>query len=148
MTGSRPVALVVCLLLVLQFVVPVGADTLPRHQDPQTLGPQPPDVGSLFDLYGFVFNMTAAENYTGAVNWLDWARLVYTSPGSESLIDLYNGQLEAFISGMNVTKADLNLARENLKHLRTDDLEVLLQRIQEDLNKGNVTLHGLRRPLC
>ena len=136
--------MVVCLLLVLQFVVPVVADTLPRHQDPQTLGPQPPDVGSLFNLYGFVFNMTAAENYTGAVSWLDWARLVYTTPGSESLIDGYNGQLGAFISGMNMTKTDLDLARENLRHLRTDDLEALLQRIQEDLNKENVTLHGLQ----
>jgi hypothetical protein len=145
LTGSRLLALATCLLLVLSVfgVAPARADTLPRHQDPQTLGPQLPDVSSLFDLYGFVFNLTASEDFSGAVGWLNMAKLVYTTPDAQYLIDRYNGQLGTYVSGLNVTKADIELAREYLRHLRMDDLDVQIKKILRDLNEANVTLKGI-----
>jgi hypothetical protein len=100
-------------------------------------------VGSLFDLYGFVFNLTATGNFSGAVGWLNLAKLVYTTPDAEYLIDRYNGQLGTYVSGLNVTKADIELAREYLQHLRMDDLDAKIKQIQRDLNEANVTLKGI-----
>ena len=125
-------------------VVTARADSLPRHQDPQTLGPQLPDMSSLFDLYGFVFNLTAAEDFSGAVGWLNLAKLVYTTPDSDYLINRYNGQLANYISSLNVTKADIELAREYLQHLKLNDLDAKIKQIQRDLNEANITLSGIQ----
>lgn len=143
--GSRLTALFMCILLALQVFagVSVSADTLPRHLDPQTLGSQLPDVGSLNNLYGLMFNRIALGDFSGAISWLDLAKLVYTPSSAEYQIARYNGQLDAYIHALNVTKADLEIAKEYLRHMKTDELEAQLQLVMRDLKAANITLQDI-----
>ncbi|MGD0803098.1 MAG: hypothetical protein ABSA11_03395 [Candidatus Bathyarchaeia archaeon] len=135
----------VCVCFLLQAFMPIAlAQQLPRHQDPNTFGPQPPDATTLFDLYGVIFNTTAAENYPSALSWLGWAKLVYAPGGLNATLGNYHELLGREIGSLNLTRADIDLIRGYLQHLRVSDADSLIKVALSELHDSNTTLGELR----
>lgn len=130
-------------LVLLLFLVPsVGAE-LPRHVDPLIFGWQNPPPGSLFDLYGLVFNTTAIQDFGGAEGWLGWADRVNATSDLAFLLSKYNILLNMEVGSLNSTSLGIASARALLKHLSRSEAMQALKLAREYLAEANTTLAGV-----
>ena len=81
--------LLVLVVLSLSIIVPF-ASGLPRHEDPANLIGENADPGLLFQLYGFIYDHVALENFSDASYWLSWAEEVYAPNALETTVTRFN----------------------------------------------------------
>ncbi len=119
------------------------AAEIPRHLDPATLPEENPDPGKLFKLYYNIFHETAAENFTGARIWLDWANKVHAlSNLSQTLGEYYNltGIELGMLEEVNTSLTKIHLMTQRLE---TEKASTAIIDTLGILKKANSTIVSL-----
>jgi hypothetical protein len=125
-------------------VVPAGlAEDLPRHRDPLDFGPEPPNMESLSDLYGFVFNWTMVEDYSMALSWLDFSGFVFAPAATKSVMDRFTTLFGSAIGDLNLTKSDIEMIKAYLRRLKLDEAEAAIGVALARLDGANATVGSM-----
>lgn len=140
----RRVLVTFLVVLMVGSSVPAGlAADLPRHRDPLDFGPEQPNLVSLENMYGFIFNRTLTENFAEALHWIDVAGLVFAPQDTNVVIDRFTTLFRLEVQDLNLTRSDIEMIRGYVKHLRMDDARVGVAAALVTLGRANVTLDGM-----
>ena len=141
MSTRRVLLALLIVVTVIGSVIPVGlAEDLPRHRDPLDFGPEQPDLVSLENLYGFIFNRTLTENFPLALHWLDVAGLVFAPQTTKVVMDRFTTLFRSEIGDLNLTKADIEMIRGYVRHLKWDDAKLAVAAALARLDVANATV--------